>query len=91
MSADVDGRKEHMEAAAKSVAAKLRNFQGGLTAGEHLMLSLAISAVAAAQRDEDVAGFADTDPIGTVRDWCLTWRYPWGTPRWPLPEPTRLA
>jgi hypothetical protein len=91
MSADVDGRQEQVEAAARSVAAKLQRFQDGLTADEHLVLGLAVNAVVAAQAEEDVAGFADTDPIGTVRDWCLTWKYPWGIPKWPPPEPTRLA
>ncbi|MGH2585456.1 MAG: hypothetical protein ACRDJE_11130 [Dehalococcoidia bacterium] len=91
MTADADGRKEQLEAAAKSVAAKLQRFQDGLTADEHLLLGLAISAVTAARADEDVAGIADTDPIGPVRDWCLTWQYPWGIPKWPMPAPTRLA
>jgi hypothetical protein len=83
--------EQQLAAAAKSVGAKLQRFQDGLTADEQLVLGLAVRALAAAQPGEDVAGFADTDPVGQVRDWCLTWQFPWGIPKWPMPEPTRLA
>jgi hypothetical protein len=90
MTAETDERKEQLEAAAKSVAAKLQRFQDGLSADEQLMLSMAVGAVTAARRDEDVAGYGYIDGIGEVRDWCLTWQYPWGIPKWPMPQPARL-
>jgi hypothetical protein len=80
MTESAEEHKERLEAAAKSVAAKLQSFQDGLTADEHLMLGLAINAVAATRSDEDVAGYSYSDGIGEVRDWCLTWRWRPGLP-----------
>lgn len=48
--------QEQLEAAARSVGAKLQEFQDGLTADERRMLDLAFGAVAAARSEEDVAG-----------------------------------
>jgi hypothetical protein len=87
MTENATTEQQQMEAAARGVAAKLQTFHAGLTPAEQQMLGLAFRAVAAAGSDEDVAGYADTDPIGPVRDWCLTWQYPWGIPKWPMPEP----
>lgn len=51
MTADVDGHKEQLEAAAKSVAAKLQSFHDGLTPDEQQVLALALRQDAA-QTDE---------------------------------------
>jgi hypothetical protein len=89
--AEITTDQQRMEAAAKSVAAKLQSFQDELTADEQMMLGLVVSAVAAAQRDEDVAGYGYIDGIGEVRDWCWTWQFPWGHPKWSMPAPTGLT
>jgi hypothetical protein len=82
--------QQRLEAASKSVAAKLQAFRDELTTDEQQVLGLAFGAIAAARSDEDVAGYSGTDPIGEVRDWCLTWQPRWPVPGYPYPQPPRI-